>query len=199
MNAHETGHTDQPDRAGSRGARLLTNAMDVVGRPVVTLGGEDIAQIRDVLFTRDGVVPGFTLAGRGLLAGPMEKWLPWSAVHGFGPDAVIVADDGALSDAPIGEADGDVVGDDVLTRSGRSVGTVVDAVLRLESDGLDLVGYEIDVDADSTRFLPLPDTLSVTGGRLVVPDEAVEFLSTDLAGFGSAVDTFRQRLRGDQP
>lgn len=170
--------------------------MDVVGRPVVTLGGEAIAQVRDVLFTREGVVPGFTLAGRGLFAGPMKEWLPWTSVHGFGPDAVIVADEHAFSTQPPGETDGDVVGDDVLTRSGRSIGTVVDAVLRLESDGLDLVGYEIDVDADSTRFLPLPDTLSVTGGRLVVPDEAVEFLSSDLAGFGAAVDTFRARLGG---
>lgn len=177
-------------------ARLLTAALDVVGRPVVTLAGEDVAQIRDVLFDRDGVVPGFTLAGRGAFSGPMKAWLPWPAVHGFGPDAVVVADGSALTTEGRGGTDGDVVGDEVLTRSGRKVGTVVDAVLRLEADELDLVGYEIDAGGDGTRLVPLPDTLSVTGGRLVVPDEAVEFLSDDLAGFGAAVDTFRDRLRG---
>ncbi len=177
--------------------RLLTHAMDVIGRPVVTLAGEDVAQVRDVMFTRSGEVTGFTLAGRGILSGPLKVWLPWSGVHGFGPDAVIIGDEGVLDPTKPTEVDGDVVGDEVLTRSGTTVGTVIDAVLRLESFGLDVVGYEVEPsDGGDPRFIPLPDTLAVDSGRLIVPDEAMEFLSADLAGFGASVDTFRDRLRG---
>lgn len=177
--------------------QLLTHALDVPGRPVVTLAGEDVAQIRDVLFDRSGNVGGFTLAGRGMLAGPMKEVLPWQGVHGFGPDAVIVPDDGALqTEAGSMSIDGGVIGDEVLTESGTVVGVVTDAVLRLDAGVLDVVGYEVEAPGSSEqRLVPLPDTLAVTAGRLVVPDTAVEFLSDDLAGFGAAVDSFRSRLR----
>ncbi|MEU7561886.1 hypothetical protein [Streptomyces eurythermus] len=39
----------------------------------MTLGGEAVAQIRDTVFdARAGRVTGFTLSGRGLLAGPPQ-------------------------------------------------------------------------------------------------------------------------------
>ncbi len=179
--------------------RLLTRALAVVGRPVVTVAGEDIAQIKDVVFTPGGDVEGFTLAGRGMFSGPLKEWLPWSSVHGFGPDAVIVQGRSALMERKGRGKGGDVVGDDVLTRSGTIVGTVVDAVLRLEDRGLDLVGYEVEPSTgEGTRFVPLPDTIAVTEGRLVVPDQAMEFLANDLAGFAAAVDSFRSRLQEGQ-
>ena len=176
---------------------LLTHALSVPGRPVVTLAGEAVAQVKDVLFDRAGGIAGFTLAGRGLFAGPRREWLPWGSVHGFGPDAVMVADVGALVREGRPAIDGDVIGDEVLTRSGQVVGTVTDAVLRVEGAVLDLVGYEVTSAADDgqARLIPLPDTMAVTAGRLVVPDAATEFLTTDLAGFGAAVDSFRRRLR----
>lgn len=178
---------------------LLTSALDVPGRPVVTLAGEDVAQVRDVVFDRAGAVSAFTLAGRGLLAGPMKQHLPWHNVHGFGPDAVIIADAGALAEGRFGGVEGSVIGDEVLTRSGTVVGTVIDAVLRLDGAVLDVVGYEVESKSgEAPRFVPLPDTLSVNTGRLVVPDSALQFLSNDLAGFGASVDTFRTQLRGDQ-
>lgn len=185
--------------------RFLTHASDINGHPVVTLGGEDVAQVKDVLFDPEGSVLGFTLAGRGLLSGPMKTWLPWRGVHGFGPDAIMVQDEDALvprekqGEGGKGRVKGDVTGDEVMTRSGKIVGTVMDAVLRLEPDGLDVVGYEVDTpEGGDSRFIPLPDTLAVNEGRLMVPDEALEFLTTDLSGFGASVDTFRARLRGDQ-
>lgn len=178
---------------------LLTNALDVPGRPVVTLGGEDVAQVRDVVFDREGAVSAFTLAGRGLLAGPLKQWLPWTGVHGFGPDAVVIADESVLVDQKLGGVDGSVIGDEVLTRSGTVVGKVIDAVLRLDGSVLDVVGYEVEsTDGEAPRFVPLPDTVSINKGRLVVPDAALEFLSNDLAGFGASVDTFRSRLREGQ-
>lgn len=176
---------------------MLTHALDVPGRPVVTLAGEAVAQIRDVLFDRSGSVGGFTLAGRGLMSGPLKEWLPWANVHGFGPDAVIVPDEDALTtDSGGTDIDGGVIGDEVLTEGGTAVGVVTDAVLRLDAGVLDVVGYEVEAPGSSEpQFIPLPDTLAVSAGRLVVPDAAVEFLSNDLAGFGAAVDTFRSRLR----
>jgi len=47
---------------------------EVIGRPVVTLNGQDIAQIKDVVYSAGGgAVGGFTLAGRGLFSGPLSK------------------------------------------------------------------------------------------------------------------------------
>ncbi|MEE8601684.1 PRC-barrel domain-containing protein [Euzebya tangerina] len=181
--------------------RLLRHASEVTGQPVVTLRGEDVAQVRDVVFTPEGSVEGFTLAGRGLFSGPKKEWLPWSGVHGFGPDAImidsaerLVAQEKAQKKA----VKGDVTGDEVLTRSGKVIGQVVDAVLRLEPDGeLDVVGYEVEPpDGGDVRFVPLPDTLAVNEGRLMVPDEALDFISKDLSGFGASVDTFRAMLQG---
>lgn len=39
--------------------------------------------------------------------------------------------------------------------------------------------------------MPLPDTLSVSGEALILPDSALDFVRDDLAGFGAAVDEFR--------
>jgi hypothetical protein len=44
-------------------------------------------------------------------------------------------------------------------------------------------------------FIPLPDTVAVSGENLIVPAAATEFVSEDLAGFGAAVGAFRARLR----
>ena len=181
--------------------RLLRHASELSGQPVVTLGGEDVAQVKDVVFTPDGGVEGFTLAGRGLFSGPKKEWLPWASVHGFGPDAIMVATDGALV---IREREqkqavkGDVTGDEVLTMSGQAIGQVVDAVLRLEPGGeLDVVGYEVEPpDGGDVSFVPLPDTLAVNEGRLMVPDEALDFITKDLSGFGASVDSFRAMLAG---
>ena len=128
---------------------------EVTKRPVVTLGGEDVAQIKDVVYSAGGgAVDGFTLAGRGLFSGPRHEALPWGAVMALGPDAVIIRDeevlvatatvlDGSSSAAGSG---GDVLGSQVLTDSGTELGTVVDVILEISDDGggqCDVVGYEV--------------------------------------------------------
>ena len=58
----------------------LMRTTEIKKRPVVTMGGEDIAQIKDVVFAAaGGQVGGFTLAGRGLFAGPLSVVLAWTA------------------------------------------------------------------------------------------------------------------------
>ncbi len=180
-------------------------AREITGRPVVTLGGDDIAQVKELVY--DGVsgnVGGFTLNGRGLFAGPLRAALPWVAVVACGPDAVMVRGAEALEPrdavlAPAGSGGADVLGSRVLTEGGRDLGQVVDVIVQIALVA-DVVGYEVEASealgTDGRRVLiPLPDTLAVSGEALMVPDAAVEFVSEDLAGFGAAVETFRSRLR----
>lgn len=188
----------------------LMRASETSGRPVVTLGGEDVAQLKDVVFWADGgEVGGFTLAGRGLFAGPLHKALAWANVVALGNDAVIVADDDSLTPMETvlhgsggGGARGDVLGSQVLTDEGTDLGTVVDAIIEVDRGRgarCDVVGYEIRPaqslgHQSATVLVPLPDTLAASGELLVVPADVKDFVREDLAGFGTAVEDFRDRL-----
>jgi uncharacterized protein YrrD len=187
---------------------VLLRAAELVKRPVVTLTGHDIAQIKDVIYASStGTLAGFTLNGRGMFSGPLRKTLPWTNVHGLGPDAVMIKDDSMLAgkDALSGQregAGGGVLGSRVLTDGGRELGRVTDLILAVGEGATDAVGYEIEPTDDAAprrQFVPLPDTLAVSGEALVVPDAATEFIRDDLAGFGAAVDEFRERLRAGAP
>ena len=75
----------------------LMRSSDIAQRPVVTLDGDDVAQVKDIVYAADGgSVSGFTLAGRGVFAGPLKEGLPWTAVLGLGADAVMIADTDAF-------------------------------------------------------------------------------------------------------
>jgi uncharacterized protein YrrD len=179
---------------------------EVLKRPVVTLDGEDVAQVKDVVYGgAKGEVVGFTLAGRGLFSGPSKLALPWSAVHALGRDAVMIADEGVL--VPRAEvtsaasSDGDVLGDRVVSDGGTHLGKVVDVVLEVGAGRADVVGYELEASAalgteGRKVLIPLPDTLAVSSEALIVPASAVDFVADDLSGFGAAVGAFRARLEG---
>jgi uncharacterized protein YrrD len=183
---------------------VLLRAAALIKRPVVTLAGQDVAQIKDVIYaSATGELAGFTLNGRGIFAGPMRRTLPWQRVHGLGPDAVIITDLSVLADrkALRGQnegAGGAVLGSTVITQSGRSLGTVTDVILAVGAKAADAVGYEIAPTDDAKprrQFVPLPDALSVSGEALILPDSALDFIRDDLAGFGAAVEEFRRQLR----
>jgi sporulation protein YlmC with PRC-barrel domain len=186
---------------------LLMRASTLTKKPVVTLDGEDVAQVKDVLYEGSGgSVIGFTLSGRGLFAGPLDVALPWSHVVGCGRDAVIITDEKALQEPQdlverhrIG--DRNVLGARLVTDTGVDLGAVVDVIVET-ADVADVVGYEVEASAalggDSRKVLiPLPDALSVSGEAVMVPAAALDFVSDDLAGFGAAVDDFRASLRGE--
>lgn len=186
------------------GQELLLRALELTGRPVVTLAGELEAEIKDVIFDRaGGRISGFTLRNRGVFSRARKDALPWSAVHGIGRDAVMIAGPQLLTDldavAPRKESKGgNVLGDRVLTDGGRDLGTVVDVVLQ-GGAALEVVGYEVAASealgTEGRRVLiPLPATVAVSGENLIVPAAATEFVADDLAGFGAAVDAFRARL-----
>jgi uncharacterized protein YrrD len=182
----------------------LLRGSDLVGLPVVTLGGDDIAEVRDVVFDANvGYVLGFTLNKRGRLAGRLKETLPRAQILAVGPDAVMVRDEGALAHEPVvgesGGRGGNVLGDTVLTDGGVQVGSVTDVVV--DSAQGAVVGYEVaPANEPSGRrgrrsYVPLPDTGAVSGEALIVPAATVDYVTSDFAGFGEAVDRFRQRLR----
>lgn len=185
---------------------LLVRATELTKRPVVTLTGEDVAQIKDVLYDASGgAVSGFTLNGRGIFAGPLKRALPMTGVKAIGRDAVMITDLGALTDRadvanPADVRDRNVMGDRVVTDTGTDLGTVTDVILQVGKI-TDVVGYEIEAgealsEGGRRVLIPLPDALAVSGEALIVPGGATEFVAHDLAGFGAAVTAFRSHLTG---
>jgi uncharacterized protein YrrD len=181
---------------------LLMTASQIRGLPVVTVeGGEDVAEVRDVIYSpAEGRLVGVTLNKRGFLAGRSRDVLPANAIHAIGQDAVMVLNDSKLvahEDAPedVGHpaTERNVLGNDVLTEGGASLGRVADLVLFLGSSG-EVVGYQIDKPGGGRGYIPLPAQLSISGVALVVPNITEEFVQDDLVGLGAAVDEFRTRL-----
>lgn len=182
---------------------LLMRATEVLGRPVVTIAGDDVAQVKDVVYA-GGRVEAFTLAGRGLLAGPKKEALPWAGVRALGRDAVVIDDVQAFGNRRdvVAGGDvkrGDVLGSQVITDAGTDLGVVSDVVLEVGASA-EVVGYEIDPTEALSRenkrvLIPLPETIAASGEVLTVPASVTDFVADDLAGFGAAVDDFRARLR----
>ncbi len=192
--------------------RLLLRATEISGLPVVSIAdGEAVADVKDVVYDPDrGSLMGFTLNKRGFLKGPMKAVLPISSVAAIGRDAVMVATTDACEDkgSPVAAevkagAVGNVVGNDVLTDAGRRLGKVTDVVVAADSG--DVLGYELEGDerlqghAGQRLFLPIPDTLAVSGQALMVPATAEPYIRDDLSGFGAAVDEFRAELAKGRP
>lgn len=185
----------------------LMRAGDVPGLPVVCIdSGEDIAEIRDVIY--DGAqheLRGFTLNKRGLLSGRLKQVLRIANCSAIGPDAVMIHTAGDLSSAE--EAGDDVstktavqvVGNRVVSANGSDLGEIVGVVI--ETDGLpSAVGYEVKKAASKeTAFVPISEQMTISGKNLLVPAELEPFITNDLAGFGASVATYRAgQLRGEQ-
>ncbi|MFV9455360.1 PRC-barrel domain-containing protein [Rhodococcus sp. NM-2] len=204
---------------------VLMRCSEITTRPVVTMAGEAVAQVKDIVYAAGGgEVAGFTLAGRGPFSGPLDRGLVWDAVAALGADAVMIADEDAL--APLAGvlerassrrgSGSDVLGAEVLTDTGTALGAVVDVIVEVDGANgrCDVVGYEIEsseasrseVSEMSETFghkgtkvlLPLPDTLAASGEHVMVPASATGFVRDDLAGFGAAVAAFRAHLRGER-
>ena len=184
----------------------LARATDLIGRPVVTLDtAEDIAEVKDVVFSvgRWDVV-GFTLRGRGTLASPNLGQLALEQIRAIGEDAIMIPSASAIGDQvePLQEAMSDpreVLGNEVLTDAGRSIGTVADLILSLEAPHVDVAGYEVKTDDGRHALVPIPETFGVSGSALVVPAAVEDYVTHDMTGFGGAVEQFREHLRRGGP
>jgi uncharacterized protein YrrD len=188
---------------------LLLRATELIGHPVVTLdGGEVVAEVKDVVYgTAEASLLGFTLRHRGFLGGPMKLVLAWERVVALGRHAVMIATEGDLDerDAVLAQDVKDsrgrnVIGSEVITDAGQRLGEVTDVVV-LVTDEPEVVGYEIGGSEVLTPrsgghvFVPLPETLAVSGEALMVPAAVQDFVTDDLAGFGASVERFRDHLR----
>jgi sporulation protein YlmC with PRC-barrel domain len=192
----------------------LLRASDLAQRVVVTFAGEDVAQIKDIVYAANGgEIGAFTLAGRGLFAGPLKVALPWAKVVALGPDAVMIESEDVLvplseafdaTDGDVSSGKGDILKSEVLTDTGTSLGRVSDVIIGIgatQGGQADVVGYEIDPAESLGRgkqplLIPLPDTLAASGEHLMVPASAANYISDNLGQFGSAIDAFRSQLGG---
>jgi len=188
---------------------VLMRAGELTTRPVVTLGGDLAAEVKDVVFDRGaGRVEGFTLNNHGLFSRSRHDALLWSDVYSLGADAVMVRSDDVFVpvDRLASRRDrkaGNVLADQVLTDGGVHLGTVVDVILEVGAEA-DVVGYEIEAsdnlsNAGVRMLIPVPAALAISGEKLIVPASASEFVTSDLAGFGAAVDAFREKLAAAGP
>ncbi|MBD9733406.1 PRC-barrel domain-containing protein [Streptomyces sp. H28] len=177
--------------------------------PVVTLGGDAVAHVKDTLLDGTaGHVTGFTVTGRGLLSGPLRQSLPWPAVYSLGPDAVMVRDDRALLGLPLSAVRGDalrgrLLGARVVTEEGEPVGTVLDVLVEGGTSGR-VAAFRLAAGRALVRgsrhhrhraYLPRAEALSVSGRTLVVPAHATAYVADDLTGFLSRAGTRHDRAR----
>ncbi|MDQ1013863.1 PRC-barrel domain-containing protein [Streptomyces afghaniensis] len=191
----------------------LRAARSLATLPVVTLGGDAVAQVKDTVFdTAAARVTGFTLSGRGLLSGPLKQSLPWRAVHCLGHDAVMIVDAGALAETPVAVArraaqQGRVRHARVLTDEGAEVGTVLDVVVEGGTSGR-VVGFRIAAGKALTQgsgrrrhrvYVPRGETLAVSGRTLVIPADAIRYVAEDLPAFAARVGAFHDGHEGTSP
>src|SRR6185436_15188377 len=120
-----------------------------MGLPVVTLyTAAAIGDVGDVLFdpARSRVVA-LTVRGRGLLSPPLLGLVPSGSVSSIGRDAVMVAS----ADSLVRQRDGmssavddqiEVLGKEVVTDGGGTLGSVVDVVLEVDHGAATVVGAE---------------------------------------------------------
>lgn len=181
--------------------RRLMRATALIGQPVVTLTGESPLEVKDVVFDTDsGQFVGFTLRNHGFLGAPVEEQLAWSDVHGLGPDAVIVSSTDVLRvpSHPFDASAGSIIGNRILTDDGTDLGRVVEAVVTTGAPAA-IAGFEVEVppelrDDSDHVFVPMPDTVSISGRKIVVPAATADHICSDLSGFGAAVEQLREEL-----
>ncbi|MFI5570277.1 PRC-barrel domain containing protein [Streptomyces sp. NPDC051740] len=188
----------------------LTAVRSLTTLPVVTLGGDAVAHVKDTVFDPEGErIASFTLTGRTLMSGPLPRDLPWQAVHCLGRHAVMVRDEGALFDLPLSVARRDalrgrLLGADVLTDDGDLVGTVLDVLVEGGTSGR-LVAFRLAAHRELVHgsrhrrhqvYVPRGEALSVSGRTLVIPAHATTYVTDDLPAFAARAVAHRGRGRG---
>lgn len=190
----------------------LMAARSLTTRPVVTLGGDAVAQVKDTVFdTAAGRIACFALSGRGLLSGPLPDGLPWSAVHALGHDAVMIRDRRALAGIAVPARQeplrGRVLGARVLTEAGTDIGTVLDVVVEGGTSGR-VVGFRVAAARQFATgpkrhrrrvYVPRGENLTVQGRALVLPVDAVHHLADDLTALAALADEGAGRRKGPLP
>lgn len=182
---------------------LLLPASTLTGHPVVTLGGDDVGEVKDVVLGLDEhALVGFTLRKRTRLGGPLRQRLPWENVRAIGDSAVMIDHVAALVEHPLVDdsAVDEVLDIDVLTDTGDRLGRLTDVIVQTGQPAT-VVGFEIAAHPPGQRqpqrqFIPIGEMVAVSNRALVVPARARDFVANDLTGFGTGVAGYREQLRG---
>ena len=128
---------------------VLVRASDLIGRPVVTLRGDQVGEVQDVVLgLSQAVLVGFTLRNPGFFGGPRKESVPWDSVHAVGPDAVMIQHEDKVAErqaVPAGDAHA-ATDIPVITETGDEVGRVVDVVL-VTGTPTQIVGFEVEAGA----------------------------------------------------
>ncbi|MDH3731090.1 MAG: PRC-barrel domain-containing protein [Acidimicrobiia bacterium] len=178
----------------------VIRASELIGLPVVSIAsGEDVAEIRDVIYDSDAHrLIGFTLNKRGMFSGRMKDTLPAESLAAIGADAVMVADEAAITETATPEAldtpgaAKSVIGNRVLSADGNELGEVVGVIIATGATPA-AVGYEVDpTDSADNVFVPISEQMALSHDNLLLPADATEFIRGDLAGFGAAVVAYRE-------
>ncbi|QOV41280.1 PRC-barrel domain protein [Streptomyces ferrugineus] len=156
-------------------------AGEITRKPVVALSGEDVGQIKGLVFDAStGGIRCFTLADRGCL-----------------PDeSALEEDDTAAGPGEEEHAGVDVLGVAITTRDGAQLGTVTDAVVATGKAPV-VADYEVETAEHRRVTPPVAGPVTVSGERVLVPDAGAEHSTSDLGGFGTAVEDLRDRLPYD--
>jgi uncharacterized protein YrrD len=185
----------------------LVRASSITGRPVVTVGGESDYEIKDVVFDRGRQrLIGFTLREPGFFGQPVDPTLPWDAVHGIGPDAVIIGSDDVFADSAgletvPSDGSGDVLGGRALTDAGTDLGKILEVIISLGSPPT-MVGLEIEASeelhADAAHlFIPVPDGLPISDDQALLPATVKDYATDDLGELQEKIRTFNKQAKGD--
>lgn len=191
----------------------LTAVRSLTTLPVVTLGGDVVAQVKDTVFDASAErIGGFTLTGPALLSGPVPQDLPWPPVHCLGPHAVMVRGPEALFDLPLSVARRDalrgrLLGARGVTETGEAVGVVPDVLVGGGTGGrvaaFRLAAHREPVHGPRHRrhrvYVPRGEALGVSGRTLVIPSHATACVTGDLPDFVARVGARRDRVRGGAP
>jgi uncharacterized protein YrrD len=172
----------------------LLRGRDVAGLPVVDVStGEDVAEIRDIIFDPGGgVVGGFTLAKRGFFGRRMRVVLPVAAIRSVGTHAVTIDSADVITDPDVAApeqavaGDADITSDDVITESGRTLGRVRDVII---SGGRHprVVGFEIGGGPAGDGFIPIDTSRGLSRSTLIIPDSFENRIRTDLVGLAGDI------------
>ena len=181
---------------------VLVRASDLIGRPVVTLRGDQVGEVQDVVLgLSQAVLVGFTLRNPGFLGGPRKESVPWESVHAVGPDAVMIPHEDKVAErkaVPAGDAHA-TTDIPVITEAGDEVGRVTDVVL-VTGTPTQIVGFEVEAGPAMPSkgqhvLIPFDAMTAASAQAVVVPAEALQFVQDDLAGFGASVEQFRAALK----
>ena len=180
---------------------VLMRGRDLIGRPVVDGNGDDLAEIRDIIFdATSGTITGFTLSKRGFLGRRNHHVLALADVLAVGTDAVMIASEDRLlapDDSPNDmktDDSSDVLQDQVITESGRNLGVVQDVII-LGGVAPRVVGFEVEEGPTGRGLIPIGAATAMSGSSLVVPDSFEMRIRQDLTGLAAELALIEQGLR----